>query len=371
MKEQAQAVAAERWTGLPFYELYAWGQNDQGQMGDNTNVPKSSPVQIGTQQDWEYIAAGELNSVAIKSNGTLWSWGDNYHGNVGDGTTIDRSSPVQLGALTDWQSASSGRYVSFAIKTDGTLWGWGENEGRIGVNNRTKYSSPVQVGALTNWSKISNSRGISMAVKTDGTLWTWGANEIGQLGLNYVNDGRSSPTQVGALTNWSEVAAGATFGVAIKTDGTMWSFGNNASGRLGDGTTITRSSPVQIGALTNWLKVACGYTSSAALKTDGTLWTWGSPSNGRLGNNTSTSNKSSPIQVGALTDWASVSIKDAHVAATRTDGTLWTFGFNLNGRLGDGTTNSQSSPVQVGADKFWSSAEAGQATLGVVQGSTS
>jgi alpha-tubulin suppressor-like RCC1 family protein len=166
----------------------------------------------------------------------------------------------------------------------------------------------VQVGALTAWSQIAAGALHSLAVKTDGTLWSWGSNSYGQLGLG---DGytisRSSPVQVGALTNWADVAAGYSHSIAVKTDGTLWSWGNNGSGRLGQNNTINRSSPVQVGALTGWVQASGASESSSAVKNDGTLWSWGRNNNGQLGLN-DTANRSSPVQVGALATWSKIAI---------------------------------------------------------------
>ena len=180
--------------------------------------------------------------------------------------------------------------------TPAYLWGWGANDiGQLGLGNTTSYSSPKQVGALTTWSKISGGFH-GLAIKTDGTMWSWGNNGQGRLGLGDTTN-RSSPVQVGALTNWSSISAFTSHNLAIKTDGTMWSWGYNVStGRLGLGNTTNYSSPMQIGALTTWSSISAGYYHTLATKTDGTLWTWGLNSYGSLGilGLGDTDNRSSP-----------------------------------------------------------------------------
>jgi len=235
------------------------------------------------------------------------------------------------------------------------LWGWGVNDtGQLGNGNTTYYSSPVQVGSLTNWKQVSSNQntGQVAAIKTDGTLWTWGVGFAGALGLSNTVS-YSSPVQVGALTNWKQVEMGVYTCIAIKTDGTLWGWGrNSAFGQVGNNSLIDISSPVQIGALTNWKQVSTTNSYAvAAIKTDGTLWTWGYNLNGQLGVGNIT-NYSSPVQVGTLTTWKQVVCKSA-TYAIKTDGTLWAWGDNSSGQLGIGNRTSYSSPVQVGSLTNW------------------
>jgi alpha-tubulin suppressor-like RCC1 family protein len=339
--------------------LYSWGTNNDGQLGQNNVIDRSSPVQVGAQTDWSQVSAGQKFCAAVKTNGTLWSWGLNTNGQLGQNSTIRRSSPVQVGALTDWSQVAAGYNFCTAIKTNGTLWSWGSNGyGVLGLNIATTInrSSPVQVGALTDWSQVSAGAAICVAVKTNGTLWSWGQNQAGSIGQNIAYTiSRSSPVQVGALTDWTQVSAGSNC-LAIKTDGTLWSWGGNAAGQLGQIDTIDRSSPVQIGSLTDWSQISSGDDFSTAVKTTGTLWSWGLNTNGQLGQN-STIRRSSPVQVGALTDWSQVSAGPNFCISVKTTGTLWSWGDNGNGQLGQNiaVATDRSSPVQVGALTTWSS----------------
>ena len=350
-------------------QLWAWGIGTSGNLGDNSITSKSSPIQIGSLQTWSKIStAGENStgnvSASVKTDGTLWTWGAGDFGQLGDGTVISKSSPIQVGALTTWSLVSCGGYATvLSIKTDGTLWGWGRNgAGCIGDGSTTIRSSPVQVGALTNWSKITIGGGSSTnthshAVKTDGTLWSWGDSGSGRLGDGTLAD-KSSPVQIGLLTTWADVDAGDGHCIALKTDGTIWTWGLASSGQLGDGTATSKSSPVQVGALTTWAFISAGGNNTAAIKTDGTLWTWGANNVGQMGDGTTTA-KSSPVQIGALTNWSKVYVGTGHTVAIKTDGTLWAWGSGSNGALGDGSTVAKSSPVQVGALTNWSIAAAG------------
>jgi alpha-tubulin suppressor-like RCC1 family protein len=333
--------------------LFTWGRNVYGQLGDNTRTNRSSPTQTITGgSNWKSVSTSvDVSVAAIKTDGTLWCWGDNFSGQLGDNTISYKSSPVQTVAYgTNWKQVSAG--IS-AIKTDGTLWCWGYNaSGQLGDNTVVKKSSPVQTVAFgTNWKQVASGEGSTAAIKTDGTLWTWGSNSYGGLGDNTVAR-KSSPVQTVAFgTNWKQVACGSSHTAAIKTDGTLWTWGKNTNGQLGDNTTINRSSPVQtIAGGTNWKQVAVapqGVAVTACIKTDGTLWNWGDNGYGRLGDNTQT-NRSSPIQTIAFgTNWKSVDCGSSHAAAIKTDGTLWSWGANdLYGNLGDNTRINRSSPVQ-------------------------
>lgn len=340
--------------------LYTWGIGLEGSLGQDNTTSVSSPVLVGSGPSWSYVAGGASNVLAIKSDGSLWAWGRDDYGALGLNTAyINYSSPVQVGALTTWSKVStwSGTGHTAAIKTDGTLWTWGNGAlGQLGNNGAINLSSPVQVGALTDWDTVSTGSATTAAIKTDGTLWTWGSSNQGASGQN-VSTNCSSPIQVGALTNWAQVSGGYLSFIATKTDGTLWSWGDNVSGQLGQNiaTAVNVSSPVQIGALTTWSKAVAGsYGNAGAVKTDGTLWTWGNGASGRLGHNNTTS-YSSPVQVGALTDWATPSMGSNTTSCIKTDGTLWTWGDGANGILGQNNTTGYSSPVQVGAETDWTS----------------
>jgi len=351
-------------TGNEIYsgaQLWAWGDNkDFGVLGDNTVINRSSPVQIGALTTWKQTTSGPRAAAAIKTDGTMWVWGINSQGQVGDGTVVHRSSPVQIGALTTWSQVSAGLNFCSAVKTDSSLWSWGGNQaGQLGTGTVVYRSSPVQIGALTTWSQVATGFHCA-AVKIDGTLWTWGFNDKGQLGSNTIV-ARSSPVQVGSLTTWARVACGNYHTIAVKNDGTMWSWGQNNYGQLADNTAINRSSPVQVGALTSWYKIASGERHNASVKTDGTLWMWGSNSRGQIGVLTVSvgAKVSSPVQVGSLTDWLQGACAGSFSAAIRTNGTLWTWGYNNRGQLGQndisigGDGALRSSPVQVGALTEW------------------
>jgi alpha-tubulin suppressor-like RCC1 family protein len=246
------------------------------------------------------------------------------------------------------------------LKTDGTLWTWGSNAyAQLGTTSSdTCYSqncnrTPLQLGTDTDWAVIETGAHHTIAVKTDGTLWTWGRNSRGQLGDGTIVN--RFPIQVGTDTDWATASGGRDHTVAIKTDGTLWAWGYNIEGQLGDQTRTDRHTPVQIGADTDWAVASAGYYHSIAIKTDGTLWAWGDNNYNQLGDGTIT-DRLFPVKIGSGTDWAAASAGSEHSVAIKTNGTLWAWGWNPEGQLGDGTTTDRSTPVQVGTNIEWASA---------------
>lgn len=334
--------------------LFTWGLGTSGQLGDNTAASKSNPVQtIAQGNNWKQVACGVSNLSAIKTDGTLWLCGDNSQGQIGDNTVTKRSSPVQTVAFgTNWKQVAAIGYLTAAVKTDGTLWCWGQNSyGQIGNNTIVPRSSPVQTVAFgKNWKQVATWGFGTACIKTDGTLWLWGQGTSGELGDNTVTK-KSSPIQTIAFgSNWKQVSLGGSFASAVKLDGTLWCWGSNTDGRLGDNTVTGRSSPVQtVTFATNWKQVACGDTFAVAIKTDGTLWGWGKNDSGQLGDNTTTS-RSSPVQtITYATNWKQVFASGSTTAAIKNDGTLWCWGRNADGQLGDNSVTARSSPVQTTA----------------------
>ena len=246
--------------------------------------------------------------------GTLYGWGYNAYGELGQNNRTAYSSPVQVPGTT-WSITENGdpKYglgIASGIKSDGTMWIAGENpQGQLAQNNRTKYSSPVQIGSGTDWKNtgVHKTGSCTFGTKTDGTLWVWGRNDDGELGQNNRIQ-YSSPVQIPG-TNWKYGMGGNDFAVAIRTDGTLWAMGRSVYGELGLGTRVDNeaySSPIQIPG-TTWAEVVCNPSSanSMARKTDGTIWSWGYNSQGQLGQNDKTT-RSSPIQIGTDTDWSAV-----------------------------------------------------------------
>ena len=314
--------------------LWSWGYNQAnwiGALGQNNTTNYSSPTQVGTNTNWKELAAGaetqNSGHLALKTDGTLWVTGENEYGVLGlnEPVSLRLSSPTQIPGDWTWKAGTQTTITNLVIKTNGTLWAWGKNSfaygqggGNLGQNNQISYSSPVQIPGTT-WASLSKGSGglTQFAIKTDGTLWVWGGlrsgSNRGRPGLNETAI-YSSPKQVGTDTNWKEVGAGNATS-AIKTDGTLWSWGYNKDGVLGlnqrplPGDKYSKSSPTQVGTDTTWSKLSNGTNSTmTAIKTDGTAWAWGYNYYGLNAQNTAgpTGTISSPIQIGTATNWQQI-----------------------------------------------------------------
>jgi alpha-tubulin suppressor-like RCC1 family protein len=335
-------------------ELWTWGSGTSGRLGNGVTTGNiSTPVTTfagGT--NWKQVSGGGSHTAAIKTDGTLWTWGAGGFGRLGNGvTTGNISTPVTTFAGgTNWKQVSCGGYNVAAIKTDGTLWTWGRGlNGRLGNAVTTNASTPVTTFAGgTNWKQVIPGSFHMVAIKTDGTLWTWGFGGNGRLGNGVTTGNISTPvTTFAGGTNWKQVNSSELVTAAIKTDGTLWIWGTGTSGVLGNAVTTNASTPVTTFAGgTNWKQVSCGDFHTAAIKTDGTLWTWGGGTSGQLGNAAITDVSTPVTTFAGGTNWKQVSSGRFNTSAIKTDGTLWIWGFGNVGALGNGvTTGNISTPV--------------------------
>jgi len=349
----------------PYRNILLAGYNASGTMGQNDTASYSSPVQMGTDNTWPtYMDNGAYACNAVKKDNTLWVWGSDSYGQLGVNGLGAQSSPIQIPG--SWSVSSQGNYNAGAIKTDGTLWTWGYNaSGDLGQNTTTNYSSPRQVGTDNNWKAIHMDNSKAVATKTDGTLWCWGLASNGEMGNNRQPSSPrfSSPVQVGEDTDWGSTLGGAWSCLyAYKTNGTLWTWGQNENGQLGHNNRTNRSSPTQLEApgMTGkkWSKVVGGYTNYfIAVRSDQTLWTWGRGNQesgyGNLGLNQSSTQRSRPTQVGTSSDWKDCSASATMCSSIKTNGTLWSWGYNHQGQLGHNDTVWKSSPTQVGTATNW------------------
>ncbi|HQY53489.1 MAG TPA: Ig-like domain-containing protein [Ignavibacteria bacterium] len=296
---------------------------------------------------WATVSAGYRHTMALKTNGTLWAWGYNGNGQFGNGTTTSTVIPIKIGSLT-WSKISVGDYYTLGIKSDGTLWAWGENQnGQLGTGNIQDQHLPTQISNFSDWITITAGSNYNLALRANGTLWAWGNNQYGKLGLGIAsNTNILIPTQVGSESNWIFVQAHwGDHSMGIKSDGTLWGWGLNNSGQLGNGTTAnTNPTPQKIGIENNWKSVCPGASHTIALKNDGSLWAWGYNGFGQLGNGTF-QNQLTPVRIGNET-WTSISAGGYHSVGIKANGTLWSWGRNNYGQLGNASNTNSSAPVQ-------------------------
>ncbi len=306
------------------------------------------------------IVAGGLHTIGIAEDGTLWSWGYNSNGQLGDGAKRSKSIPVrvQQGGTT-WKAVVAGKNHTVGIAEDGTLlsWGWNLN-GQLGDGTTIGRTMPVRVQKIgTTWKAVAAGGTHTVGIAEDGTLWSWGENASGQLGDGSTTD-KSIPVRVQKIgTTLKVVSAGFNHIVGIDIDGTLWSWGANGRGQLGDGSTTDKSTPVRVkqagrttgtfvNNTTKWKAVSAGEHHTVAIDIGGTLWSWGRNDNGQLGDGTK-ENKSTPVRVkqaggttgtfvNNTTKWEVVSAGDKHTVGIAEDGSLWSWGKNDAGQLGLG-----------------------------------
>lgn len=348
--------------------LWAWGDNSVGQIGDGTTTSRPLPVQVGTANNWASIAGGGNFSLGLKDDGTLWSWGGNGFGQLGDGTQTEHHAPLQVGTDNKWVSIAGGPNGSVALKSDGTYWAWGLGFYGNGVftngANAPLQLAPFQIGTDNDWVRIQLYNNTSFGVKSNGTIWGWGINTLGQVG-NGNTTNQLNPVQVNNTLNaWLTISAGGTHSLAVKTNGTLWAWGQNNFGQLGDGTNTNRTVQTQIGSDNKWMSVVAGQDHNLGLKSDGTLWAWGQNNFGQLGDGT-TANKNAPVQIGSDNKWVSIAAGVEHSLGLKSDGTIWAWGHNNSGQFGNGTTSDQLTPIQIGTDKWISIVAGGFYSLGI------
>ena len=327
--------------------LWCWGANDRGQLGDDTLTDKARPAQIlaffgGVVAE---VSAGWAHTLALLTDNTGLSWGYNDNRQLGDGTTTLRPAPVRVSDLAGTGAQVSAGYVhTCARKIDGTLWCWGDNRyGQLGDESTSERMNAVQVALLGDQvAEVSAGAFHTCARKIDGTLWCWGDNRYGQLG-DGTTISRATPAQVMALGSAvTQVTGRALHVCARKSDGGLWCWGDNQFGGIGDGTTTSRSAPTQVLGLDREVaQVATGDSFTCAVETDSTAWCWGFNSVGQLGDGTTT-DRWRPVRVlGLGPSVATVSAGMAHSCARTTDGRIWCWGNNSHGQLGNGTTTDR------------------------------
>jgi len=323
----------------------AWGSNSNGRLGIGGTTNQTGPVQIPGFSGVTSISAN--SNVALKADRTVW--------------TLGSDGPVQIPGMDNVISIDANNDIVSMLRSDGTVWSYGYNwHGQVGdgTTNNSR-SSPVQAFGLYDVTAISLEASHVVALKSDGTVWTWGRNLNNVFGDGTTTN-RSVPVKVQDAADIVAISAGGQHSAALKSDGTVWCWGYNGYGALGNGTTTSRSMAVKAVGLSDVIAVqAVGYNPSSggtgpsftvALKADGTVWAWGNNQYGQLGDGTTTS-RSVPTKVAGLSDVTAVaaagSFNCGYIVALKSDGTLWAWGGNNYGMLGDGTTARRSTPAQI------------------------
>jgi len=332
-------------------QLWGWGYNNRGQLGIGSMVNQSIPLQVNGVSDVLDVAPGVEHTIIVEEDGSVWGWGNNDYGQVGDGSNIQRNSPVAINGLDQMVSVSAGSLHTLGLRNDGSVWAWGYNGyGQLGNGTTTNRNTPAPVGGLNDMVAVAaGSDQFSVALKADGSVWTWGNNDLGELG-NGGSPRLSVSQQINGVFEIVAIAAGDDHVIALKGDGTVWSWGYNAWGQLGVGDQSARYSPVRVPGLSQMVAIGAQGNSSYAIKADGTVWVWGRNNFGQLGDGT-TIDRFSPIPFTGVSPIEAFALGN-HSLAIRNDGTLWTAGYDLYGQLGDGGNTNQSTPVEVVNPQF-------------------
>jgi alpha-tubulin suppressor-like RCC1 family protein len=352
-----------------------WGYNNYGQLGNNSTVNSSSPVIVSGLTNVTQITGSKYQNCARKSDGTVWCWGSNQYGQLGDGTTTDRHVPVEVKInattyLTNVAQVSAGGGHTCAILTDHTVRCWGYNPfGQLGNNSTTNSSYPVTVSGVTTATQVAAGHNHTCVLLSDTTVKCFGYNSYGEIGDN-TNTNRTVPTQVvgpggtGTLTGIIAISSGRFHSCALTSSSTVYCWGDNENGELGDGTIISKSYPVQAGTIANATTINVGEYHSCSVLSDGTGMCWGASAFGQVGSGT-TADSSVPVVVigpGGVNPLTNISTISAgggnwpdgsgtdnyeHSCSLMQDGTVDCWGQNIFGQLGDGTTTQRITPVGV------------------------
>lgn len=325
----------------------AWGEGGDGQLGQGANAGSLVPVTVNGLSGVTAVAAAFYHSLALRSDGTVWAWGGNVHGQLGTGNNTPGNVPMQVTGLTGITAIAAGWYHNIALKNDGTVWTWGfNNVGQLGDGTNTSSNVPLQVPGLTDVVAVAGgSYYHSLVLKNDGTVWGWGYNYHGQLGDGTNND-TNVPVQANTPFGILALVMGGDASFALLSDGSVYSWGNNELGQLGDGTTNNSNTPALVAGLNGIVALAAGIESIVALDQTGALHAWGRNFFGEFGDGT-TNSSSVPVNLPALPGVTTIAAGEYHVLRMKNDGSLHGSGWNGSGQLGTGDNWDSVSPVQV------------------------
>ncbi len=356
--DNAGSAAAQ----VPAGPAFATGANNAGQLGNLSFASPGFPGSVVGVTDAVAVASGQFHTVALRSDGTVWAWGLGTSGQLGNGTLTSSLVPVKVSGLTGVVAIAAGEGHSMALLSDGTVQTWGDNAtGQLGVAAGADRTTAGAVPGLTNVVQIAAGRQHSMALGGDGVVRSWGAGGDGQLG-NGAGANSATPLVATGLSNIVAVAAGENHSLALASSGAVAAWGDNTFGQVGDGTQGTdRFSPV-VGVMASSVgSIAAGGNHSLTRLTNGIVFAWGRNASGQVGDNT-TVNKLSPTPL-SIFDVVAIAGLNQHSVAVRSDGTLWAWGENGSHELGDGTTTDRLAPLAISS--------LGQGAAAVGAGSTS
>jgi alpha-tubulin suppressor-like RCC1 family protein len=338
--------------------IWFWGTNFNGENGSGVADGLSyAPTQIGTDTNWKKVYQTGKCFIGLKTNGTLWFWGTNNRGENGSG--VDDGlvySVTQIGTDSDWDRLGNLFINVIGIKTSGTIWFWGRSgNGEVGNGIVGGTYAPTQIGSST-WSKVYNVDQCILGIRTNGTAWFWGLNGFGENGSGVADGLIYAPTQIGAATNWEELALGGTGAIiGLRTDGTLYHWGANTFGEKGTGSgDAVIHVPAQIGSASDWVHAYQFDNCVAAVKSTGTAWFWGTNGAGENGSGVADNLIYAPMQIGSATDWDQLYPGMGAVVGLKTGGSIWFFATNNNGEIGTGTADGLVyAPVQIGVATNW------------------
>lgn len=386
--------------------VFSWGNNSVGQLGDGTLERREKPVKVMELFCIKAIAAGGEHNIALKEDGTVWTWGNNRDGELGNYDGYDPHKvyqnlkspiPKKVKGIDNVKEVDAGRFHTVVVKNDGTVWSWGWNQhGQLGEGDESESCTPAEVSGVKDIIGIAAGEYHTVAIKNDGTIYSWGLNRDGQLGINSLEMTSKKPQIVIGMSNTKAIGAGESHTIALKQDGSMFAWGDNEVGQIGDGTISNKRTPVQVENLKSIMSISAGGAHSTALDSEGKLWTWGWNDSGQLlsnelpmnsfpkvvldnndikkvysgasetnilykdgtlqiwGNNYYFRNfnnifesRMNPFNVKELKDVVDIACGSRHSLALRKDGTVWAWGQNFDDELGMDIKIATSLPVQI------------------------